>query len=188
MQDSGESPQGHKTQCGSLYKKPKQNWFIQLPLAFIQACSVKTTSQMICPLPVIHLPPEFRNKETNNTTSRKRRQVGSPDVNRYLDRSDTHARYDLDIPRRRHRRNGPTAVLNSSDPSVRLKMFIGFELDNYPKYLNISKPRSDIQLKLRMNLPQFFSDKVIHEYDPTSGETLKIKVLPSNIILVEQHD
>ena len=143
---------------------------------------------MICPLPVFNLPPEFHLNSTDflNDTSnvRSKRDLSilewpafqSSYRRNLLDQTDHQA--GVFIEHKSRRRRSPTAELQSTDSSITMYLYLGFQMDGFPKYDNISKSLPKVILNFTVDLPKFTQGKTneVHKYDPTTGESLKIQV------------
>lgn len=151
---------------------------------------------MICQLPVFDLPDEVESALVeasikNSSTSGSRTKRHAPQQPSYdpplnLNSTLTNSTHDLNRmtldrllspsigPRgkghlHRSRRNA-TASYAAGNSSVQL--YIGFWLDNYPKYENVSKVLPNVTIKMTLQLPQINSSGN-RDY---SVEPLSIKV------------
>ena len=73
-----------------------------------------------------------------------------------------------------------TGQQTSEDGSLAMLMYLGFKLDNFPKYENISKSLPNVTVQLIGSLEYTVSitaDNQLVFYDPSSHENIKIKVL-----------
>lgn len=156
---------------------------------------------MICPLPIFDLPKEVEHalvEASNSSTSgsrNKRHASQQPGSNH--DPSSLHSRLTNSLLHGRNRvtldrllslstdqrgneghlhrsRRKATASYAAGNSSV--KLYIGFMLDNYPKYENISKALPNVTIKMTLQLPQI-SLNGERDY---SEEPLPIKVSTLN--------
>ena len=72
-----------------------------------------------------------------------------------------------------------TGQQTSEDGSISMFMYLGFKLDNFPKYENISKSLPNVTVKLFGSLEYTVSittDNQLVFYDLSSQESIKMKV------------